>query len=125
MFGGVVAHGPFSGFRMQQTQYWSHYDATAKLFGLYEKEVADELVRFRLLMTPSSTLARPTAISVSRRYAVAIFSNPSVSRYRRQADDIRHAAELNGVAERVDIRGEADAAELKKSSTGARDRPQC
>ena len=42
---------------------------------------------------------------------------PAIRLFRdiaRGRQSIRHAAELNGVADRVDVRGEADAAELKQ-----------
>ena len=114
MFGGVVAHGPFSGFRMQQTQYWSHYDATAKLFGLYEKEVADRLVAL--------SASHDTFIDIGAADGYFGVAAVCCGHFRQSVcfeisptgrQSIRHAAELNGVADRVDIRGEADAAELK------------
>ncbi|MEC8263039.1 MAG: hypothetical protein VX017_06970 [Pseudomonadota bacterium] len=115
MFGGVVAHGPFSGFRMQKTQYWNHYDATAKLFGLYEKEVADRLVAL--------SASHDTFIDIGAADGYFGVAAVCCGHFRQSVcfeispagrQSIRHAAELNGVADRVDIRGEADAAELKQ-----------
>ena len=114
MFDGVVAHGPFTGFRMQETQYWSHYDATAKLFGLYEREVADRLTGL--------SASYDTFVDIGAADGYFGVAAVCCSHFQRSVcfeispagrKSIRQAAELNGVSDRVDIYGKADAAELK------------
>jgi len=114
MFGGVVAYGPFTGFRMQETQYWSHYDATAKLFGLYEKEVADRLIglsasyeTFVDIGAADGYFGVAAVCCGHFRQSVCFEISPAGRK------SIRETAELNGVSDRVDIHGEANAAELK------------
>lgn len=116
LFDGVVAYGPFSGFRMQKTQYWSHYDATAKLFGLYEQEVAARLV--------SLSATHHTFIDIGAADGYFGVAAICCGHYQRSVcfelspvgqQSIRHAAELNGVSDRVEIHGAADAAELREA----------
>ena len=115
MFNGVVAHGPLTGFQMQQTQYWSHYDATAKLFGLYEKEVADRLVALSASHDTFIDIGAADGYFGVAAVCCGHFNRSvcfEISPTGRQS--IQHAAALNNVADKVEIHGEADAAELKE-----------
>ena len=108
LFGGVVAHGPFRGFRMQWSQWWSQIDMAPKLFGLYEKEVADRLV----------ALSRDRNVFIDIGAADGYFGVAAVSQGHYQTShcfeieeagrrSIAKTAATNDVSDRIVIHGEA------------------
>lgn len=113
LFDGTVAYGPFAGLRLQKGQYWSHNDVTAKLFGLYERQVTDRII----------ALSNDTGIFIDIGAADGYFGVAAVSQgyfdtsycFEIQPEgrrSIARAAQLNGVDGQVEIRGAADADEL-------------
>lgn len=119
LFEGTVAYGPFTGFKLQRGQYWNHYDVGAKLFGLYEQQITERIV----------SLSRDIDIFIDIGAADGYFGVAAVSQgyfgksYCFEIEpegrrSIARAAELNGVADKVEILGAADASELERLLTG-------
>ena len=108
-----VAHGPFKGMELPREAWWGTKDACSKLIGVYEKQVQDELVS----LAPSASILIDIgaadgyfAVGAVRSglYEHAIcFEISEQGRQRLKAN-----AELNRVAGKIEIHGEADTASL-------------
>lgn len=114
LFDGIVAYGPLKGFRLQKSQWWTRFDIGPKLFGLYEKEVAELLV----------SLSATRSVFVDVGAADGYFGVAAVSQgyYEKSycfeiAEAGRHSiaetAQLNDVFRHVTILGEASLAALR------------
>jgi hypothetical protein len=45
LFNSTVKYGPFSGLKLQDNLFWGNADKAAILFGFYEKEILDEIIK--------------------------------------------------------------------------------
>ena len=117
--GGRVASGPFAGMRYTHSSHGSVY--IPKLLGIYERELA-------ATVEAACTLAPDRIIDVGAAegyYAVGLaLRNPSaqVIAYEMEAAGRTFLAEmvtLNGVENRVEIRGRAEPAALRAALDGA------
>ncbi len=107
-FGGTVAYGPMKGFRLDPESSWNAADLGSKMFGLYEQEVLGLLEKRRgdkdiLVNLGAADGYYGVGMAKSGGFARTICYVATDA--GRQV--IAKTATLNGVADRVDIRGEA------------------
>lgn len=109
-FGGVIAYGPMKGFRLDPESSWNAADLGSKIFGLYEQEVLTMLQNCR-----GKTDVLVNLGAADGYYGVGMIKGglfaKSVCYEATEAgrEVIAKTAELNQVADRLDIRGAADA----------------
>ena len=112
-----VVHGPFAGMLLPDRAYWGNDDVSAKILGTYERHVADRLV----------DLAQPNGLlidvgSADGYFAVGaltagLFGRCVCFEISEKGRAVLLAnAERNGVADRMEIHGEATAAELLQAA---------
>ena len=109
LYQGKVAHGPFKGMQLPRETWWGTKDACSKLIGVYEKQVQDKL----------ESLAPKASVLIDIGAADGYFAVGAVRSglYQRAIcfeisergrQRLRANAELNGVAENIEIVGEAN-----------------
>jgi hypothetical protein len=112
--GGIVQAGPFEGMRIVPEASWSDGDLAAKLLGCYEEEL-----HARLSRVIDGDYAAVVDIGCAEGYyAVGLAPRMPDSRViafdtsERGRRICRQNGERNGVADRIDIRGECTRSEL-------------
>jgi hypothetical protein len=107
--GGVVAHGPLKGFRLNEHQIWGPPDLGPRLLGLYEKDVLDRIGSRRKRWEWVINLGAGDGY-----YGIGLVKADRAKRSIcfEQSDEgkaaLKQAAEANGVTDRVTILGRAD-----------------
>lgn len=111
--GNTVAHGPFAGLRLPERPAWGRHDVSAKILGSYERPVVDALIAagtggglFVDLGAADGYFA--TGLLHAGAFDRALCFEASA----RGRDSLRAAAARNGLSERVEIRGLAEAGAL-------------
>lgn len=111
--GNTVAYGPFKGMALPARSSWGNLDAAAKILGTYEAQISDALVR----------LSQPDGLLIDLGSADGYFAIGAVrsglfarcicfERAEKGRAALKDAAERNGVADRIEIHGEATASDL-------------
>lgn len=104
----TVAHGPFKGLQLHTDAHWGGADRGVMLLGLYEREILDALA--------SKPTKYETLIDLGAAdgyYGVGVLvNNLCKNSYcyeitQNGRDTIQKNADLNGLADRITIRGEA------------------
>ncbi len=111
LFGGEIRYGPFAGIRLGDDLWWGAPDLGAIMLGVYEKEILELLTSdafsycdtlislgtadgyYPIGMLKTNRLARAICFEISEKGQAALRSN----------------AALNGVEDRIEVHGEADA----------------
>ncbi|MCA3419753.1 MAG: hypothetical protein INF88_12730 [Roseomonas sp.] len=107
---GIVSYGPLKGFRLNEQQVWGQGDLGPKLLGLYEQEVLERIAAKGKKWDCVINLGAGDGY-----YGVGLVKSGLAARSFcfEQKDEgqaaIKHAADTNGVADRVSILGRADA----------------
>ena len=108
-----VAHGPYEGMQLPKEAWWGTKDACSKLLGVYERQIQDQLVslapRASVLIDVGAADGYHAIGAVgSGLYQRAIcFEISAHGRERLKAN-----AELNGLADKIEIHGEANTESL-------------
>lgn len=108
-FDRTVRYGPFAGMRLLDSSAWSPGDKAPMLLGLYERELLSEIVaappRYdRFVDVGAADGYYAVGLLVADRFAhVTAYEMSEAGRI-----SIRMAGELNGVADRLEIRGAAE-----------------
>jgi len=106
IFNGVIAYGPFKGFRFGNQSWWGFSDRAGQLLGIYEKEVLD------VIANPPKT--HSTFIDLGAAdgyYGVGVLVNHLYQKSycyeisQRGCETIENNAKLNQVLDRIKIRG--------------------
>ena len=112
-FDSTVAYGPFRGLKLSPDSWWGASDRAAMLFGIYEQEVLRSIfdapaARRVFIDIGAADGYYATGVLTSGRFDRAVcFEAAETGRAV-----IRGNAERNGVADRLEILGAADAAAL-------------
>ncbi len=114
--GNTVVHGPFKGMALPDRSSWGTLDVSAKILGTYEAQVTEALAR----------LSRPEGLlidlgSADGYFAVGALRAELFGRClcfewsEKGQTALRDAAARNGVADRLEIHGEATAETLTRA----------
>ena len=109
LFDGVVKYGPLSGFKLSRDQWWGKADRGSMLLGLYEQELLDSIVtlkgKYRYLIDLGAAdgyygvgLVARNIFEKSWCYEISEVGQKSI---------VQNSL-LNGVSDRVVVRGEAN-----------------
>ena len=107
---GTVGYGPLKGFRLNEEQVWGQGDLGPKLSGLYEQEVLERIAARQRKWACVINLGAGDGY-----YGVCLVKSGLAARsicFEQKSEGqaaIKHAAETNGVADRITILGRADA----------------
>ena len=116
LHGGVVAYGPFRGMALVRDVWWGSFDYSAKVLGVYEGHVLNEIVAAsKAINGPFIDIGAAdgyytTGVALSG-LAEKVYAY-EISAEGRQK--VRESARRNGCEESVEIRGVADFSELSK-----------
>ena len=106
---GTVSYGPLKGFRLNEEQVWGKGDLGPKLLGLYEQEVLEKISSHQKKWDCVINLGAGDGY-----YGVGLVKSGLAARsicFEQKSEGqaaIKHAAENNGVAERITILGRAE-----------------
>jgi len=108
-FNSTIAYGPFRGLRLRPDNWWG-IDRSGKLLGLYEHEILQSLVSIRKDYRTFVDLGAADGyygigVLVSNLFDHSICFEQS----KKGREVIRRAAALNGVSDKIEIHGTADA----------------
>ena len=107
--GGIVAHGPLKGFRLNEHQVWGPPDLGPRLLGLYEQDVLDRISNRRKIWEWVINLGAGDGY-----YGVGLVKAGLANRgicFEQSVEGqaaLKHAAEVNGVTDRITILGRAE-----------------
>ncbi len=107
--GGIVAHGPLKGFRLNEHQIWGPPDLGPRLLGLYEKDVLDRISKRQTSWDWLINLGAGDGY-----YGIGLVKAGLAKRsicFEQSPEGqaaLKHAAEVNGIAEFVSIFGRAE-----------------
>lgn len=123
MHDGVVAYGPFKGLRFDSSSHWGAGDKGGMILGLYEQELLRELQ-----VVPKKYDTFIDLGAADGYYGVGVLVNDLFKKsYCYEITDlgrevITRTAKLNGVEDRVVVRGEATANLIGEIPDGERNR---
>lgn len=119
--GGRVAAGPFEGMMLPEQTSWLDGDVAPKLLGIYESELHELMLKIR-----ASDYATIINIGCAEGYYAVGLARliPRATIYAFDANEqaqsvCRTAASVNGVADRIVVRGLCDSATLASVLTAA------
>jgi len=107
--GGIVAHGPLKGFRLNEHQVWGPPDLGPRLLGLYEQDVLDRISNRRKIWEWVINLGAGDGY-----YGIGLVKAGLAKRgicFEQSVEGqaaLKHAAEVNGVTDRITILGRAE-----------------
>ena len=107
--GGIVAHGPLKGFRLNEHQIWGPPDLGPRLLGLYEKDVLDRISKREKTWDWLINLGAGDGY-----YGIGLVKAGLAKRsicFEQSPEGqaaLKHAAEVNGVTDRITILGRAE-----------------
>lgn len=107
-FGGFIKYGPLKGVRLSSCSWWGSADRASMLFGLYEKEILDSISltpnRYKVFIDLGAAdgyygVGLVASGIFEKSYCYEISSGGQIA--------IAENARLNGVSDRVEVRGGA------------------
>ena len=110
-FKGVVKYGPFKGLKLSEKVWWSHTDMGSILFGFYEKEILEEVLKTSINKEKKNFIDIGAADGY---YAIGVLkSNLYDHSYcfeltKKGREVIKENSILNNVFKKISIHGEVD-----------------
>ena len=108
-----VAHGPYEGMQLPKEAWWGTKDACSKLLGVYERQIQDQLVS----LAPRASVLIDVGAADGYHAIGAVGSGLyqraicfEISEHGRER--LKANAELNGLADKIEIHGEANTESL-------------
>ncbi|MFA4995235.1 MAG: hypothetical protein WC521_08045 [Bdellovibrionales bacterium] len=123
LFDSTVAYGPFRGLKLTKNQWWGFSDRSAMFFGLYEQEVLTSLQNI-----PPEYRTFVDLGAADGYYGIGVLINKMFDRsYCFEISEegqyvIKENAALNGVSDRVVIKGIAEKDFYRHLSAGELER---